>query len=1032
MGPMDPQPRAMLLLLTLALAGAQFSPDTVSLLEFKKGIARDPTGVVRTTWSPVAWGSASAVDSCPRSWHGVTCDDSGAVVAVVLDGLGLSGELKFNTIAGMMALQNLSLANNFFTGRLVPAIGVMTSLRHLDLSGNQFYGPVPGKITNLWNLVHLNLSWNGLKGGFPSGLQNLQQMKVFDLRSNKLWGEVGDILTELRNVENLDLSGNQFYGGLFMESSNLSSLANTVKYMNLSNNRLSGRFFSNDSMRLFRNVEVLDLGQNQLLGELPSFSSLPNLKFFRAGNNLLSGSIPHDLFGSTMQLMELDLSDNGFTGSVQTVSSSTLRTLNLSSNFLSGQLPYNLGSCTSVDLSKNILTGDLTLIQNWGYTLEVIKLSSNQLSGPLPTALGRYPKLSIIDLSLNKLTGSVLPSFFTSFTLTNLNLSGNYFNGSIPFQGSHSTESLVLSSYNQLQILDLSNNSFSGTLSSEISSLPRLKMLILSKNSLSGDLPSEIGKLGGLEVLDLSLNHFEGRIPDILKPELRAFNVSYNDLSGEIPRSLLKFPASSFHPGNSLLVLPNLFSMAKNNSDAIGNISRQSGMKTSARIAFIVGSIGAVMLVFFIFIVFYKVKSQEICVSGIGGQLTRRDVKLGIFGHPNRFATSQEDPLPTSTSYSNDHLLTTVSRSVSGQKDIPTEAVEYAYSDSRGNIMDPLPSHPMRENKSSQGSPLPSPTHMTDSCLSEQPVMLDVYSPDRLAGQLFFVDNSLQFTAEELSRAPAEVLGRSSHGTSYKATLDNGHILTVKWLRVGLVTHKKDFAKEAKRLGTIRHPNIIPWRCYYWGPREQERLIVSDYIYGDSLALYLYESTPRRYSRLSVGQRLKVAIDIAHCLYHLHNDRGLPHGNLKPTNILLIGADLTAKVTDYGLHRLLTPSGIAEQILNLGALGYRAPELATNKTMPTFKADVYSFGVILMELLTRKSAGDIISGQSGAVDLTDWVQMCTREGRGTDCFDRDIAGLEEAPKAMDELLAVSLRCILPVNERPNIQTVFQDLNSITL
>lgn len=190
------------------------------------------------------------------------------------------------------------------------------------------------------------------------------------------------------------------------------------------------------------------------------------------------------------------------------------------------------------------------------------------------------------------------------------------------------------------------------------------------------------------------------------------------------------------------------------------------------------------------------------------------------------------------------------------------------------------------------------------------------------------------------------------------------------------------------------------------------------------------ESTPRRYSLLSFSRRLKVAIDVARCLMFLH-DRGLPHGNLKPTNILLEGAEYNLKLTDYGLHRLMTPAGIAEQILNLGALGYRAPELATSsKPSPSFKADVYAFGVILMEILTRRSAGDIISGQSGAVDLTDWVRLCDQEGRGMDCIDRDMAGGDEHLKAMDEMLCVSLRCILPVNERPNIRQVLDDLCAI--
>lgn len=173
-------------------------------------------------------------------------------------------------------------------------------------------------------------------------------------------------------------------------------------------------------------------------------------------------------------------------------------------------------------------------------------------------------------------------------------------------------------------------------------------------------------------------------------------------------------------------------------------------------------------------------------------------------------------------------------------------------------------------------------------------------------------------------------------------------------------------------------------------------------------------------------------MDVAHCLLYLH-DRGLPHGNLKPTNILLEGPDYNARLTDYGLHRLMTSGGIAEQILNLGALGYCAPELASAvKPVLSFKADVYALGVIMMELLTRRSAGDIISGQSGAVDLTDWVRLCDQEGRRMDCIDRDITGGEETSKAMDELLGISIRCILPVNERPNIRQVLDDLSSLSV
>jgi serine/threonine protein kinase len=98
-------------------------------------------------------------------------------------------------------------------------------------------------------------------------------------------------------------------------------------------------------------------------------------------------------------------------------------------------------------------------------------------------------------------------------------------------------------------------------------------------------------------------------------------------------------------------------------------------------------------------------------------------------------------------------------------------------------------------------------------------------------------------TPEELSRAPAEVLGRSSHGTSYRATLDNGLFLTVKWLREGVAKQRKEFAKEAKKFANIRHPNVVGLRGYYWGPTQHEKLILSDYISPGSLANFLYGNT---------------------------------------------------------------------------------------------------------------------------------------------------------------------------------------------
>ncbi|CAN4115303.1 unnamed protein product [Withania somnifera] len=1037
----------LLLVLVFRINGSSAADDEVrSLLEFRKGIKNDPLGKIFSSWTQTGLSDPSA---CPNSFYGVLCDNnSDSVVSIVLDGLGLVGDLKFSTLNGLKQLRVLSLSGNSFTGRVVPALGSVSTLQHLDLSGNLFYGPIPARINELWALNYLNLSNNNFTGGYPSGISNLQQLRVVDLHNNRLWGDIEELFLELKFIEHLDLSNNSFFGSFPMNPDNV-SFGSTIQVMNLSHNNLAGAFFPGKLLQTFGNLRVLDVGNNALMGELPSFGFSPNLRVLRLGNNQLYGLIPEVLLQGEGPLEELDLSGNGFSGSIPKVNSTHLSILNVSSNQLLGSLPSSIGNCAVVDLSRNMLHDNISIIESWEANLEIIDLSSNRLTGnipnmtsqfqqltslnfgnnslegTLPSALGTSPSLVKLDLSINKLGGPIPSTYFTSTRLVNLNISGNHLSGPIPLDGSHASELLVQPPYPALESLDLSENTLTGNLSSAIGNLGRLQVLNLAKNQLSGVLPTELGKLRSLEFFDVTNNNFSGWIPENLSSNLRVFDVSNNDLSGTIPDNLSNFNESSFLPGNSNLTIPS-------------NCQHHHSSKSSIRVAIIIASVGAALMIGVVLLAYHRERFQDFRLpSGFSGQSAGRDVKLGRFSRPAifKFHGSSEPP-PTSLSFSNDHLLTANSRSLSGQIESGTEIVEHVFPEgatavSASTHLGTGGNHPATSGRrSSPGSPIASSPRFIDTI--EQPVTLDVYSPDRLAGELFFLDGSLSFTAEELSRAPAEVLGRSSHGTLYKATLNSGHVLTVKWLRVGLVKNKKEFAKEVKKIGSIRHPNTVPLRAYYWGPREQERLILADYVQGDSLALHLYETTPRRYSPLSFSQRLKVAVEVARGLTYLH-ERGLPHGNMKPTNIILVGVDYSVRLTDYGLHRLMTPAGIAEQILNLGALGYRAPELATaTKPIPSFKADVYALGVILMELLTRRSAGDIISGQSGAVDLTDWVRLCDQEGRGTDCIDRDIAGGEEHCKAMDDLLAVSLRCILPVNERPNIRQVVEDLCSISV
>jgi len=505
------------------------------------------------------------------------------------------------------------------------------------------------------------------------------------------------------------------------------------------------------------------------------------------------------------------------TGSIRPINSTTLEILDLSSNRLTGGFP-----------EFSFQSG-----------LTALRISNNSLEGSLPSEWNQFARLSKVDLSINNFDGPIPPDLF-SLNLIDLNLSKNHLSGAIPFPESKIGELFARPVLAPLESLDLSDNLLSGGLSSEIGFMDRLKLLNLAKNGLSGHIPVALAKIDGLESLDLSNNHFEGHLPDKLPSSLMMLNVTYNNLSGTVPESLRRFPPSSFHPGNEKLVIPGDKGSPNRGPDySLGKEGRRSS-KAGSRVAIILASIVAALMIAFVSFAYYR--SQFHVRSKFNGAPTERDVKSS---RPSLFkfhATSE--PPQSSLSFSNEHLLTSNSRSLSGQ--VVTEIVEHApepVTASTSSMKPSLPVNPIvtSDRRSPPGSPLSSSPRFGGA--SEQPVTLDVYSPDRFAGELYFLDASLSFTAEQLSRAPAEVLGRSSHGTLYKATINGGLMLTVKWLRVGLVKHKKEFAKEVKKIGSMRHPNSVPVRAYYWGPREQERLILSDYIQGDSLALHLYGKT---------------------------------------------------------------------------------------------------------------------------------------------------------------------------------------------
>ncbi|XP_074276242.1 putative inactive receptor kinase At5g10020 [Silene latifolia] len=994
-----------LLCLQLVFATSDFN----ALLDLKKGFTN---AFLLDSWNL----NSVSSNGCPLNWHGITCSN-GDVVSIMLNHSRLLGHFDFNILSPLKLLRNLSISGNAFTGTILH-VAEIESLENFDISDNSFHGPLPLTFTHLINLVSVNLSTNNFDGHLPSGFRNLKNLNYLDLHSNRFTGNLMNLVTELGGVILLDLSCNQFVGHLDIGLGRASFVSN-IQYLNVSNNALVGELFARDGMPFFDSLQVLDATNNHLNGTIPSFNFVVSLRVLRLGNNNLSGPLPEALFqDNSMLLAELDLSVNQLQGPVGSITSTSIRSLNLSSNQLSGTLPMKIGQCVTIDLGNNKISGNLSRIKYWGNYVEVIQLSSNSLSGTLPDEtsnflrlssfglsnnslqgilppiLSSYPELKVLDLSFNQLSGFLLPSLFSSSKLTDLNLSHNNFTGAIPLQTSSDNLSLLS--------LDLSNN------------------------FLTGDFPPEISNFHNLLYLDLASNNIQGSIPYKISDKLIDLNVSFNNLSGIVPENLRRFPEAAFHPGNSLLILPP-------SSTSSGSSMGQNQSKNRTVIYFILAGIvaGVIILILLFMLIYYRFRMKGNRVMVQKAKREGKHYKSGSSSLPST-SPSHTSVSPSVATPSSGHVA------FNSSKMGPTPEAEN--SRSRMTNFEDVAPHESTKNQGEITLPLPKlsssspPASKGQNLFSNHDTMK--IGPQENGGDLVLFERSFVFTADQLRRSPSEVIGRSCHGMLYRVTLVSGEILVVKRLKEGIAKGKKEFAREVRKLGNVRHPNLVSLQGYYWGQREHEKLLMSNYVNYPCLGIYLQGSERSKIPYLSLVKQLKVARDISHCLDYLHNEKAIPHGNLKSTNILIDPSEANTLVTDYSLHRLLAPAGTADQVLSAGALGYLPPEFISSSTpCPSLKSDVYAFGVILLELITGRSSAEIVSANQGAVDLTDWVKLLVSENRATDCFDKAGLGVhysENEKKVLERILQVALSCILPAPERPDIRAVFHDLLSIEL
>ncbi|RWR85259.1 receptor protein kinase TMK1-like protein [Cinnamomum micranthum f. kanehirae] len=642
----------------------------------------------------------------------------------------------------------------------------------------------------------------------------------------------------------------------------------------------------------------LSLMGSNLIGPLPEFlGTMSSLTALKLSYNKIIGRIPASYRGAQLQTLWLNNQDGGkLSGPIDIVASMiSLRELWLHGNGFTGTIPANIGDCTG---------------------LTVLLLNDNQLVGPIPATITSLP-LESLRLDNNMLTGPI-PSLKIKYSF-----SGNKFcqpSPGIPCAPEVTTLLDFLAGVNypaniatawsgnnpctnwigiactggEVSSISLPKYRLSGTLSPSVGKLNSITRIVLQGNNLHGSIPTTLSGLKSLRLLDLSGNDFGPPLPKF-SSSVQVIIDGNPKLTGGPPMpSPSPRISPSSSPGNSESPSDDNSGENSGDSGSPSSAPEQKVTKTSKLVAYMAVPVACVL----------------------GGALLVGLVMFVCWKKKHNFEPASSVVIHPKDSSDPDDILKIVIAN---------------------------------NNNVSSSRTTGSRSHSINSSGTNEARLIEV-------GKLVISVQVLRNVTRNF--APENELGRGGFGAVYKGEMDDGTFIAVKRMEASVISNKAldEFQAEIAVLSKVRHRHLVSLLGY--SVEGNEKLLVYEYMPQGALSKHLFHWKKLNLEPLSWKRRLSIALDVARGMEYLHSlaHQSFIHRDLKSSNILL-GDDYRAKVSDFGLVKL-APDGKQSVATRLaGTFGYLAPEYAVTGKVTT-KVDVFSFGVVLMELVTGLTALD--------------------------------------------------------------------------